>query len=144
LFRISCERIIAHTYTLEELDSSYDNCGTIFCDRPEADVARGCPECLVTTLTTELKEDCQIAFANLAATREYSTTDPWRWTFDKLQQDVSIISNVDASVGGEGYSPDWTVRTKTLVSILRDERYKAQRARMKEIMESGRRRADTE
>lgn len=143
LFRIVCERTIAHTYALEELDGSYDNCGTIFCDRPEADVRHGCPDCLVTTLVNELKEDCEIDFANLAETKERGSNS-WPWTFTKIQQDVAIVSNIDASIGGEGYSLEWTVRIKNLVAILRDERHKASRARMKEIVSSHGRRSDPE
>lgn len=111
----------------------------MFCDRPEADPKRGCPDCLVTTLVGELKEDCEIAFADLAENRDRKKNHSWPWTFSKLQQDVSIVSNIDASVNGEGYNGEWTVRMKTLVSILRDERYKAQKARLQEITNRGRR-----
>jgi hypothetical protein len=134
-----CARTIEHTYALEELDSSYDNCGTGFCDRPDADVARGCPDCLVTTLLAELRDDCLQQFDDVAAAREHRPSDKWPWTFERLQQDVAIISNADASVGNKGHSPSWTVRTRSLVSILRDERYKAERARMKEITSASRR-----
>lgn len=143
MFRIVCERTIEHAYALEELDSSYDNCGTIFCDRPEANVKQGCPECLVTTLVQELKDDCETAFANFAETSGQKSDHVWLWTFPKLQQDVAVISGIDASVGSKGYDPNWTVRTKSLISILRDERYKAQRARLKEASINGRGR-DTE
>jgi hypothetical protein len=86
-----------------------------------------------------MKEDCEREFSDLAVSKEYKFGFQWRWTFEKLLQDVSVISGVDASVNGEGYDPSWTVRTKNLVSILRDERYKAQRARMQEIVSRGRR-----
>lgn len=99
----------------------------------------GCPECLVTSLTNELREDCEIEFANLAENKGRAAINPWPWTFAKIQQDVAIISGIDASVGGESYSPEWTVKTKSLVAILRDQRYKAQRARMQEIVKNGRR-----
>ena len=145
LFRIVCEYTIAHTYALEELDSSYDNCGTMFCDRPEADVDHGCPDCLVSQLVKELKEDCEIAFDSVAATkRDRRLSELWPWSFEKLQQDVSIISSADASVDGKGYSPDWTMRIKTLVSIMRGERYKAHKARMLEITNKNGGRRDTE
>lgn len=76
-------------------------------------------------------------FANLADSKDRKSED-WPWTFERIQQDVAIISNIDASVNNEGYKPEWTLRIKNLVSILRDQRYKAQRARMKEIADGRR------
>lgn len=93
----------------------------------------------MTSLVNELKENCLQDFSDLAISKGETDEYHWPWTFEKLQQDVSIISGIDASVGSEGYNPEWTVRTKSLVAILRDERYKAQKARLKEFIDSGRR-----
>jgi hypothetical protein len=89
-------------------------------------------------MVRELKDDCLQEFEDLAVSKDVKLSS-WPWTFERIQQDVAIISNIDASVNNQGYNPGWTVRVKNLVSILRDQRYKAQRARMKEITDRGRR-----
>lgn len=84
-------------------------------------------------------------FDDLLATKKSKKKKfTWPWTFERVQQDVAIISNLDASIGNEGYNPNWTTRIKSMVAILRDERYKAQRARMNEIISSGKRRDESE
>jgi len=90
-----------------------------------------------------MREDCEQAFDDFAQSQDRSVGFKWRWTFDKIHQDVAIVSQVDNAVGGKGYDPSWSVRTKSLVSILRDERYKLERARMQAIT-NGRRSTNSE
>lgn len=55
------------------------------------------------------------------------------WTFEEMQTDYRILSELEAKAGVEtetapgGYNPLWNIRTDLAIAIIREERYKVRR-----------------
>jgi hypothetical protein len=94
-------------------------------------MARGCPDCAVTQMWEETKEELSEEFARLAE-RHRVAGGKWKWSMDKVITDVGVAASADASVDGKGYSPGWPSPLKRLVVILREERSNLRRAKDRE------------
>lgn len=97
----------------------------------------GCPDCLVTQMYNELKEEIEHELATLAVAKEYikygkGDQYKWPWSIDKLIKDVGTVASIDSRIDGKGHSPDWPTMVSSLVTILRNERYSLKRAHDKE------------
>jgi hypothetical protein len=124
-------KLTVHNDALCELDGSYDACPTN-CTRPERDQKRGCPECAVSQMYEQTVEEVGEELEKLARDRGYPDGHKWKWSLDKLMQDVGTISSIDASVDGSGYRGEWPVNVKSMVMILREERASLRRAKLAE------------
>jgi hypothetical protein len=77
-------------------------------------------------------EEIREEFERLARDKGYPEGHRWRWSMEKLMQDVGTISSIDASVDGKGYSGEWPINVKGMVTILREERTSLRRAKLAE------------
>lgn len=85
---------------------------------------RGCPECEVSILHREFEDEVEEELRELAVARKKCRDGEeyrWRWSRVKLVQDVAHISNLNSSLDGKGYDPNWPITVKRLIVILREE-----------------------
>lgn len=56
-----------------------------------------------------------------------------RWPFDTIAEDYRALSELESYAGTEtedrpgGYDPNWDIRTKTAIDLIREERYNVRR-----------------
>jgi hypothetical protein len=81
----------------------------------------------------QLREEIVEEFDRYAVEQGHRAGHRWPWTLDKLMTDIGVIATLDASVDGAGYVPTWTVVTRRLVIMLREERSALRRAKDAEI-----------
>lgn len=132
LFRVAAWKLTVHNDALCEMDSSFDGCPTA-CTRQERDQRRGCPECPVTQMYEQLKEEIREELGRVAVDAGYRPGHRWPWTLEKLLTDVGVVAMVDASVDGKGYRGEWPVSLKRLVMTLREERNSLRRSKDAEL-----------
>lgn len=130
---------------LRLLPPVYDNC-PVRCLAPEADRPNGCPDCDFTIAFNKFKtnysrilkkelarELIEIGVEPDEAKERAERKAEGGWTFEELQEDYRTLSELEAIAGTEtedspgGLDPNWNIRTRTAIDIIRDERYKVRR-----------------
>jgi hypothetical protein len=106
-------------------------------------MSRGCPDCPVQLMAGELEEEVAEEFANIAERRGFDRSHAWRFSFRSLRADVDTIAALDASQGGKGNNPKWTIQQRTLVSHLRALRSLHSRIESRRRLEELKRRANS-
>jgi hypothetical protein len=127
---------------LRELDPVYVTCPAR-CLAPEADRKKGCPDCEYTIRYQRFKGNYHKLVAKEIKRDliEFNGVDPKEaeaiakdrvsavWTFESMAEDYRAFSELEALAGTEtgdrpgGHDPNWNVRTKTAIGIIREERY---------------------
>lgn len=143
--RIYAKQINYFYRKLRALPPVYDNC-PIRCIAPEADRQNGCPDCDFTIfykkfksnyyriVEKEITRDLIEAGVEREKAIELAKEDTEAtWTFENLRDDYRVLSELEARAGVEtedtpgGYSPDWNIRVKFGIDVIREERYKVRR-----------------
>jgi hypothetical protein len=121
-FRIVARYAIAFQKEIAELGPGYYDCPSN-CTRPNADMRRGCPTCEYTIREILFKEDARAHILEGLPDFKYLR----QWPLEALYADVAHIASVSAEAG-KGYRRSWTVLTRRLVDIYRDEASRYRRA----------------
>ncbi len=144
--RIYARQVDYFYRNLRELDPVYDTC-PVRCLAPEADRANGCPDCEYTNHKTRFKKQYRKLVAKEVKRDliELGGLDPVEagqiaedrvfkpWTFDNIAEDYRAYCDIEAIAGTETedrpgvIDPTWNVRTKTAISLIREERYLVRR-----------------
>lgn len=105
---------------LRNLHPGYDECPRI-CQLSKEKRKSYCGDCQVKRNEELFREDCTEQFKLVEGAEKYE--------FDSVLGDFYNISSLEAAAPANTFSPDWTVLTAHLVSIIRGERNRLDRIR---------------
>lgn len=143
--RIYAKQVNYFYRKLRALPPVYDNC-PVRCLAPEADRVNGCPDCSFQVYYRTLRDNynrivekeirrslIEGGLPEADATRIAKDETLSQWSFENVQDDYRGLSEIEAVAGTEtaeapgGIDPTWSVRVRTAIDIIREERYKIRR-----------------
>jgi hypothetical protein len=143
--RIYARQIDYFYRKLRALPPVYENC-PVRCLAPEADRANDCPDCDYQVFKKALRENYYRSLSKEIAreliergvdpgdARKYAEDNvDTDWSFELIREDYGSLCEIEALAGTEtedrpgAYDPAWSVRIKTGIGVIREERYKVRR-----------------